>query len=100
MINVIDTSLKIGVFYKDSLWRDEIFESLIIALDKNDIVKISKYRLVLYGGNVIINFIPANDNCRGYKFDRIYYQNGISDDFLDFIIKPQLYSQLIHLQFL
>ena len=94
MIKVIDTSLKIGVFYKDLFWKNEIFETLTTTLNTNDIVKMSKKRVVLYGGNVIIDFISANDNCRGYKFDRIYCQNGISDIFLSAYIKPQLRSQL------
>lgn len=73
----------IGIFYKDREWRDKIF---------NDIVRVEdidrKMKDVLFIGGNVIYFLPENENSRGRRFDEIYIQDGLSDDFVQQVIMP------------
>lgn len=35
-----------------------------------------------------IQFIPANDKSKGYRFDRIFYQEGIDNVIINNLIRP------------
>lgn len=92
--------INIGIFYKDLQWRDYIFEQI-----KNEALECKTLRY--YGENKIyfcdhyiniyIHFCPIDERGRGYRFDRIYYQEGIDEDIVFRVIRPLLISKMFPL---
>ncbi len=93
MINQININKKIGVFYKDEWWKNEVRDSLVCTLNIEDIAKITKDMIFLKNGDYI-RFIDANSQSRGCRFDKIYYQKGISDEIIRCVITPHLLSPI------
>lgn len=88
---------RIGFFYKNEEWAERKFIELCDQYHsdlKRVIHSRSERRLVFHGGTMIL-FVPANDSCRGCKFDEIYYQKGIFEDILNVIVRPCLVRNLV-----
>jgi hypothetical protein len=94
---IIRLTRKIGFFYKDEEWAEKKFIELRNQYH-SDLERVihsrSERRLVFHNGSTIL-FAPANDSCRGCKFDEIYYQKGISEDILNVIVRPCLVQSLV-----
>ena len=93
MINQINVNKKIGIYYKNEWWKSEVRDSLVCTLNKEDIAKITKDIIFLKNGDYI-KFIYANSQSRCCKFDKIYYQEGISDEIIRCIIAPCLLNPI------
>ena len=82
--------MKIGIYFKDYNWAKGYFNYL---LKMEDIVytKESKYRFFIQCVNKdTIDFILAKDCAKGYKFDKIYLQDGVDLNTYRLIIAPTL----------
>ena len=94
---ILRLTRKIGIFYQN---KEQAEKKFIELRDQylSDLERVihfrSEYRLVFHGGTMIL-FVPANDSCRGCKFDEIYYQKGISEDIINIRIKPCLIQSWI-----
>lgn len=87
-------SQKIGIFYKDEGWCKTIFEKVYNHYSKLNLIL--SYRpqktISLRDGSSIV-FCPTNDNTRGGCYSKIIMQEGISDNIIEKIIRPQLKYQ-------
>ena len=88
------TCYNVGIFYKDIEWARNIFDILYKKLEAA-ILNARKSRtgimdIVLYGG-IRYQFVYAGDNARGHKFNKVFIQEGISQDIIDSVIEPSLY---------
>lgn len=82
--------MKIGIYFKDYNWAKRYFNYL---LETEDIVytKENKFNFFIQCANKdTITFVRANDSARGYRFDKIYLQDGIDLDTYCCIIAPKL----------
>lgn len=86
-------SQKIGIFYKDKEWAEDILRKYYDSIPKEIV---DKYALnngrdfIILKNGTFIQCVPANDSSRGYRWDKVIVQNGISDDICDIIIRPKV----------
>ena len=85
---------RIGVYYLDNKWKEEMFLKLANYYGNIDIIKSMQHlkngsRIQLTDGSVI-DFVQANENCRGRRYSKIIMQQGISEEFIDCVIKHAL----------
>lgn len=85
----------IGIFYKDLSWAKSIYKILYRKLNASIYTSRNNMRdmdIVLYGG-IRYKFVNATaDDALGYRFNRVYIQDGISQDIIDNIIMPSLFN--------
>lgn len=85
----------VGIFYKDISWAKSVYDILYRKLNAAiHTCRRNRYHMdiTLHGGMRYL-FIHADANARGYKFNRIYLQPGINQDYIDDIIVPSLVNQ-------
>ena len=81
-------NFKIGVFYKDYDWMEKIFARIIKDIGrerpweiKNIDLSLREYPYYIKIHDLItIYFVKPDDSCRGYKFDRLYYQGDFNEE--------------------
>lgn len=88
------TCYNVGIFYKDNNWASEIYD--IIFRKVNAAVRNSRKAhgimdIILYGG-IRYQFVKAGDSARGHKFNKVFIQEGISQDIINNVIMPCLYE--------
>lgn len=89
------TTFRIGIFGKTKERALCAFEQYIEKINYEDIKYIKKSMVggcaecMLFNG-ILIKAISATDNARGYKFDRIVYDEEIDDEKMNCIVKPCL----------
>lgn len=91
----------IGIFYKDKEWAENILKQCYNFLPKEIIDKYSlnnrhSFMTLKYGTS--IHCVPANDSSKGYRWDKVIVQNGISDDIYNTIIRPEVISPRIFIE--
>jgi len=82
---------RIGVFYSTYIWAEDIFYKIwkSIPPDAIQLVRNGRYDMkILLKDGSSITFLPANENIKGRVFDRVYYQDGISDEVVNVKIRP------------
>ena len=95
------TKTEIGIFFKDTQWRDRVFEKLVKDATECSSVQYIKRNEICFSDMFIhirIRFCPVNESAIGHKFDRIYYQCGINEDTLSMLIKPMLMTGIFPLE--
>ncbi len=90
------TSIKIGIFYKDIEWKKNIYAKLKKqAMDCLSLYSLGE-NMICYRDHYLtieIHFVYANESNRGHRFDKVYYQEGISDDIKAQVIFPAYMSR-------
>ena len=88
----IDWINRIGVFYLDYSWAEDLFYKTWKSIPKEAIQLVRNGRnemsIQLKGGS-FIRFFPINSNSRGNVLNKVY-QDGISDEQVHIIIRPML----------
>lgn len=82
---------RICVFYLEYKWAEDVFRRISekIPQDAIQLVRKSKYEMkILLKDGSFITFLPASENIRGRVFNRIYYQDGISNEIINERIRP------------
>jgi hypothetical protein len=83
----------IGIFYKDLSWAKSIYKILYKKLNASIYTSRNNTHdmdIVLYGG-IRYKFVCATaDEARGYRFNRVYIQDGMAQDIVDNIIMPSI----------
>ena len=82
---------RIGVFYSTYIWAEGIFYKIWknIPQDAIQLVRNGRYDMkILLKDGSSITFLPASENIKGKVFDRVYYQDGISDEVVNVKIRP------------
>ena len=82
---------RIGIFYSTHTWAKYVFHKICknIPGDAIQLVRNSRYNMkILLKDGSSITFLPANENIKGRVFDRVYYQDGISDEVVNVKIRP------------
>lgn len=82
---------RIGIFYSTHMWAEDVFRKICINIPRDAIqsVRNSRYDMkILLKDGSSITFLPANENIKGRVFDRVYYQDGISDEVVNVKIRP------------
>jgi len=85
---------RIGIYYKDSYWADNICTSIINdAADSIDqsrgVTILSKYtKRITFKDGSIVEFVPVTESSRGKKFTKSFIQNGISKEIFYTVIAP------------
>ena len=82
--------MKIGIYFKDYKWAKRYFNYL---LETKDIIytRESNHKFFIqYANKDTATFVIANDSARGYRFDKMYLQDGIDLDTYQCIIAPKL----------
>ena len=84
----------IGVYYLDHKWKEEMFLKLANYYSNRNLIESMQHlkngsRIQLTDGS-IIDFVQANESCRGRRYSKIIMQQGISEEFINCVIKPAL----------
>lgn len=96
LINILN--INIGIFYKDRTWKNKIHDLLMTkAKDLNCLSSATIDKLDLYDHHIRIKFLPTNDNSRGHKFDKVFYQPDISQDIIYALVRPMISNREIPL---
>lgn len=96
------TSTNIGIFYKDQKWKDDLFEELVReAHECKTLYSVAENKIRFCDSYININiiFVPANGHSRGYRFDRIFYQNDIDQNTFSMVIDPLFMPKISPLYF-
>lgn len=85
-------SQKIGIFYKDQVWKRKVFDKIVEYYRSLDMIDFHIYnswdaRIVLTDKTEIL-FVEANEKCRGHKFSKVIIQPGVDQLIIDNIIRP------------
>ena len=83
---------RIGVFYKNQMWKRDMFDKIAEYYRSLDMIDSLIYamwnaRIVLKDGTVI-TFVEANNTSRGRRFCKVIVQPEIEQSIIDTIIKP------------
>ena len=82
---------RIGIWYKDSDWRDEMFSLIVSVIPEEAIARVhnSKYeKYINLKDGSFIKFVSANDCSRGNAFSKSFMQDGIPFEMYQTIIEP------------
>lgn len=89
------TCYDVGVIYKDFKWANKIYDILYNKLN----AAICTHRrnryymdMTLCGG-IRYRFLKADNNLRGYRFDKVFIQGNVPQDYIDNYIKPTMCQQ-------
>ena len=85
----IDISQSIGVCYRDERWAEELLDEILNQAPENIIEKRMKNGINFIDGSYIRTF-PCTDTCRGRKFNKLYVQEGIDEEYIDTYLRPCL----------
>ena len=83
--------IKTGIYFKDYNWAKNYFSYLLETT--KDIVYTQKNNhkfFIQYANKDTVTFVVANDSARGYRFDKMYLQEGIDLHIYNCIIAPKL----------
>ena len=86
----------VGIFYSTVQWAEYVFKQILDIIPQDDLrlIKKNKHEMsIILKGGTYITFIFINNNFRGKKFDRIYYQGSISKDIVNLQLRPMWYPQ-------
>lgn len=92
---ILMTIFRIGIFGKTKERALCAFEQYVEKINYEDIKYIKKSikagwaECMLFNG-ILIKAVSAADNVRGYKFDRIIYDEEIDNEEMNCIVKPCL----------
>lgn len=88
--------IKCGIWFKDYRWGERIAEAILKNSSKDMLIRCTKsgHKFHFEFTDIVVDIIPAIDNCRGHKFDMIYLQEGIDDKFCRMIIVPCLMRRM------
>ena len=87
-LNTIDWILRytVGFYYKTPEWKEKMFNYIINQFSKEEIEYARKDRFESYiqiKNGAHIRFLRADGSSRGYKFNQIVYEPGVSDEIYD-----------------
>ena len=87
--------LDIGIYYKTFGWAQFVYDKLLEHFkDLDCLVRayVDKYGngIIQLKNGTVYHFIKNNETARGYKFHKVYMQDGIDDDIINTIIEPSI----------
>ncbi len=97
MLLDIITSTKIGIFYLDKGWKDDVYEKIRADALKCETLKYFNKNEICFADKhikICIYFYPVDNNVRGCRFDRVYYQQGIDRDVLLSRAAPKILTRM------
>lgn len=78
---------KIGIFFNDKSWGDDIYRTIKGSVPEAALAKISyQYRFLEFVDGSTLHIISANDNARGRKFSEVYIQEGVPKEAYECVI--------------
>lgn len=86
---------KIGFFYKNREWAEEIFHKIIDMTDTKYLSGIRHARgemQIIYADGTIVKFVEALEKARCHRFHMIYLEPTISYEFYNNVAMPYLMS--------
>lgn len=81
------TAMRVGVCYKDKAWAVEQIKRMASLINPDAIEQQRDLCVELKDGSYIKG-IPCSDSARGYKFNKIYVQRGVNEDFINTVLCP------------
>lgn len=84
---------KIGIWYNDKFWAEDLFEDIVKNIPPEAIVRITTHMVtggmsILLKDETYIRFVKANDCGRGQCFSESYVQEGMSYDLVNYVVSP------------
>lgn len=69
-------NMKIGIFYDTIFFRDKVFKEILSQIPKDCLEHIrgGNNPIIQLKTGVTIYFLSYSNNVRGYRFDRIFYE--------------------------
>ena len=85
---------RIGVFYKNQMWRRDMFDKIAGYYCSIDMIESLTYsmwnaRIVLIDGTVI-TFVEADNRSRSCRFSKVIIQPEVNQAIIDGVIRPCL----------
>lgn len=94
MINTSVIAVRVGIFCKNEEWGRETLEDFCFLIPDDCIQTRMKDRVCFRDGSVIQVIRVRNElSVRGYKFDKVFVQQNIDEDFVNTYIKPCLVNR-------
>lgn len=84
---------KIGFFYKNREWAEEIFNKIVESTDGELIERMVKSKTmieIVYKDGTVVKFIEALEKARGYRFNMIYLEPTIDYEYYSTVAMPYL----------
>ena len=82
-----------GVFYKDEDWGKQIMEEFAFSAP-NECIQGRTRDSILFRDGSSIRMVKADSlSVRGYKFDKIFVQQGIDEEFINTYLRPLLVNR-------
>ena len=81
---------RIGIFYRDSEWRNKAYKTLVKTIPTDIIFKswLNNHEASIYlKDGSIIDFVSIGSSCK-QRYDRVCFQPDINDDVLETIVYP------------
>ena len=93
MINTSAIAVKIGVFYTDENWGRQTMEDFAFLVP-NECIQGRTRDSILFRDGSSIRMVKATEfSVRGHKFDKVFIQQGIDEDFVNTYIRPLLINR-------
>ena len=88
----------IGIWYKYYKWGKCVAETILANSNTSTCTRCIQHdnKFHFEFANTVIDIIPAIKGSRGYKFDIIYLQEGIDEDFCHTTIYPTLMHRMFN----
>lgn len=90
--------IRIGIWFKDREWGERVADTILANSNTDIPVKYVKSGNKFYFEftNITIDIIPTIEGSCGRRFDTIYLQEGIDEDFCRKIIYPTLMYRMFN----
>lgn len=86
-------SVNIGIFYKDKEWGEQTMKDFACLVPNECIQGRMKDRIVFRDGSCIRIIKAESLSVRGYKFDKVFVQQGIDEEFVNAYLRPLLVNR-------
>ena len=90
--------IRIGIWFKDCEWGEHVANTILANNNTNTHIRYIKHGNTFHFEftNITIDIIPTIEGCCGRRFDIIYLQEGIDEDFCRKIIYPTLMYRMFN----
>lgn len=86
-------SVNIGIFYKDEDWGKQTMEDFVF-LAPNECIQGRTRDSIFFRDGSSIRMVKADSLLvRGYKFDKIFVQQSIDEEFINTYLRPLLVNR-------
>ena len=93
MINTSAIAVKVGVLYKDEDWGEQTMKDFAYLVPDECIQGRTRDSILFRDGSSIRMVKATEFSVRGHKFDKIFIQQGIDEEYVNAYVRPLLINR-------